>query len=472
MKIQTVFLLILLVVSFPCITSAQVNSGSNGSDGAFNPTQNVTIDMNLRPDGIYHYTSVNIPSGVTVTFTPNANNTPVVWLVQGDCVISGIIDISANLDSANPRNIVQIGGPGGFMGGNGGSAATIGHGPGGGGIGSSNGRTFGGNASFATVGQTYTNQVNGIEGSQGASGSIYGTSFIVPLIGGSGGGGNGLNYGGGGGGAMMIAVSGKLTLNNTIRANGSASWAAIIGEPLPIGGGGAGSGGAVRLVASRIEGSGSVSAVGGSLIGAYFNLYTVTSAGSGRIRLDTIDNAFNGSVSGSFTQGFQPIILPAAGQGSQLAIQSIGGIAVGSNPNGVLANPDLVIPPQQQNPMNVVVGCSNLPLNTLITVVVRPANGEEIVATGRNTNGSVASSTVSIPVTMPRGGGIVYAKCVSGVNGVSATGSDSKVKNIAQTGWTADGETFAQMEIVAGMDGRQQVAYITESGKRYALPTE
>ena len=60
---------------------AQVNSGSNGSDGAFNPTTNTVINMADHPDGIYHYTSVNISNGVTVTFIPNANNTPVVWLV-------------------------------------------------------------------------------------------------------------------------------------------------------------------------------------------------------------------------------------------------------------------------------------------------------------------------------------------------------------------------------------------------------
>jgi hypothetical protein len=59
----------------------QFNSGSDGSDGAFNPTQNVLIDKADHPDGIYQYTSVNIPSGVTVTFTPNAKNTPVIWLV-------------------------------------------------------------------------------------------------------------------------------------------------------------------------------------------------------------------------------------------------------------------------------------------------------------------------------------------------------------------------------------------------------
>ena len=46
-----------------------------------------------RPDGIYHYTSVNIPAGVTVSFIPNAGNKPVIWLVQGDCAISGIVSV-------------------------------------------------------------------------------------------------------------------------------------------------------------------------------------------------------------------------------------------------------------------------------------------------------------------------------------------------------------------------------------------
>src|SRR5438046_3142436 len=62
---------------------AQVNSGSNGSDGAFNPTTNTVINLADHPNGIYQYTSVNVPTNVTVTFIPNANNTPVVWLVQG-----------------------------------------------------------------------------------------------------------------------------------------------------------------------------------------------------------------------------------------------------------------------------------------------------------------------------------------------------------------------------------------------------
>jgi len=65
----------------PFAASAQVNSGSNGSDGALNPTSNPVIDMADHPDGIYHYTSVNIPAGVTVSFLPNERNKPKVWLV-------------------------------------------------------------------------------------------------------------------------------------------------------------------------------------------------------------------------------------------------------------------------------------------------------------------------------------------------------------------------------------------------------
>jgi hypothetical protein len=82
-------------------TQAQVNSSSNGSDGAFNPTTNTVINMADHPNGIYQYTSVNIPSGVTVTFIPNANNTPVVWLVQSNAVIAGVVDVSgANVNFA------------------------------------------------------------------------------------------------------------------------------------------------------------------------------------------------------------------------------------------------------------------------------------------------------------------------------------------------------------------------------------
>jgi hypothetical protein len=97
--------------------NAQVNSGSNGNDGAFNPTTNTVINMADHPDGIYQYTSVNIPSGVTVTFIPNANNSPVTWLVQSNVVINGTVNLSGQ--------DIGAGGPGGWAGGSGGVTISL-----------------------------------------------------------------------------------------------------------------------------------------------------------------------------------------------------------------------------------------------------------------------------------------------------------------------------------------------------------
>ncbi len=62
-----------MVVLLACLGAhAQVNSGSNGSDGAFNPTTNIVINMADHPTGIYHYTSVNIPSSVNRSDSPKS----------------------------------------------------------------------------------------------------------------------------------------------------------------------------------------------------------------------------------------------------------------------------------------------------------------------------------------------------------------------------------------------------------------
>ena len=68
------------------------NSGSTGVDGAFNPTVNTTVT--LPPSGIFNYTSVLIPAGVTVTYARNTTNTPVVILVTGDVIINGAINVT------------------------------------------------------------------------------------------------------------------------------------------------------------------------------------------------------------------------------------------------------------------------------------------------------------------------------------------------------------------------------------------
>ena len=49
------------------------DSGSTGADGAFSPTVNTTLE--LPPSGVFNFTTVNVPAGVTVTFKKNATNT-------------------------------------------------------------------------------------------------------------------------------------------------------------------------------------------------------------------------------------------------------------------------------------------------------------------------------------------------------------------------------------------------------------
>ena len=311
-----------LLFFLPVSASAQVNSGSNGSDGALNPTTNLVIDMADLPDGIYHYTSVNIPAGVTMSFIPNAGNKPVIWLVQGDCTINGQIFIYGAWPPVEPSRRA----PGGYLGGNGGSNPTPGGGPGGGPV---VGPTSEGCASFAT------------RGSERNPGLAYGNKYLIPLIGGSGGGGRVGEQGaggGGGGGAILIAASGIISFDGLIGAWGG--W----------GGSGAnyagtGSGGAVRFAATSISGRGVIKALGDNQNGA-----TTYFGGSGRIRFDTMQNSFSGQILGDFSQGFQPIIIPAPGQGIQLSIASLAGTTVSSNPSGVLVNPDVIIPRTANEP--------------------------------------------------------------------------------------------------------------------------
>lgn len=366
---------------------AQVNTGSNGSDGAFNPTTNIVINMADHPDGIYQYTSVNISNGVAVTFIPNANNTPVVWLVQSDCTISGTVAVSGNGMIAP---VGGNGGPGGWRGGNGGDGNRDGQGPGGG-MGESGYYSPSSGGSFATVGA----------GSH--PGNTYGNQFLLPLMGGSGGGAMRTPpyAGGGGGGAILIAASGSIAVNGSISANGGDGGGHVDSSYGSIGSGG-GSGGGVRLVASQIQGSGSISAVGGGG-------WSARTGGSGRIRFDSFDNSFAGTLAGTFTQGYQPIILQTNGQGAQLTITSVGGVPVSASPSGQLATPDAVLSAQQNNPISIVVHCSNIPLNTQVTVSVKPANGTAVSATGLNSSGTLSSSTATVLINMPRGGGIIYA---------------------------------------------------------------
>lgn len=235
-----------LALCSPLACWSQVNSGSDGHDGAFNPTTNTVVNMADHPNGIYHYTSVNIPADVTVTFIPNANNTAVVWLVQSNALINGTVDVSGQTPGSPPTHVIgAAGGPGGFRGGNGGDG-----GSGGLGLGSGVGLA----AAFGTLPRVW----NGSAYEFYTNGTVtYGNQYLIPLIGGSGGGGvgygqNGNTYagGGGGGGALLIAASQVIDLNGSIASRGGSGGFYNCGTACYGYGGGA-SGGGVRIVACR-----------------------------------------------------------------------------------------------------------------------------------------------------------------------------------------------------------------------------
>jgi hypothetical protein len=156
------------------------------------------------------------------------------------------------------------------------------------------------------------------------------------------------------------------------------------------------------LVASTINGAGFINTSGGG-------------GGNGRVRFDTYLNSFAGSVNYAvFSQGSQFVVVPMAGSGTQLTITSVGGVPVSASPTGILARPDAVLSALQSNPISIVVQCSSIPLNTQITVTVTPVNGPPVTVTGYNTTGTQSSSTATVSITMPRGGGFISASAATG----------------------------------------------------------
>lgn len=116
--------LIAIVFLYPSSSFAQTfTSGSTGGDGAFAPSSD--INLVLPPDGVFHYTTVNIPAGVTVTYSHNSANTPVTILATGDVNIEGTIDLNGKKGLGIVAGVLSnqggLGGPGGFPGGSGGT---------------------------------------------------------------------------------------------------------------------------------------------------------------------------------------------------------------------------------------------------------------------------------------------------------------------------------------------------------------
>jgi len=470
-SVTLVLLLVRAIV--PAHAQGNFSSGSTGTDGAFAPTANITVQ--LPENGVFNYTTVNIPSGVTITFKRNSKNAPVTILASGNVAIAGAIALDGEGGALHKGG---TGGPGGFNGGAGGiiidgyNLGTTGDGPGGGAGGRfvdpTNGPIGGGGAGFSLVGGNGggSNQVMGVGGPR------YGTNTLLPLIGGSGGGGGGSpldsNFqggsGGGGGGAILIASSGSITLTGSIHARGGAGSNAS-GECSA--GGGGGSGGAIRLVANAITGSGTLDVGGGGGGGgSVFRCspqpqYQHANGGrgsSGFVRIEAFDlSSFsiavapNDSTAISITQP-KPAILPNA---PQLTIASVAGITAPTSPRGSLSGaPDIVIPTTQTTPVPVVIQGANLSVGTPVQVTVTPENGAR-TPVNCTLAGSQTSSTCTANVLLP----------TTGLSVISATATIELMAANARPLFI-NGERVDRVEVAAVYGGASEVTYITRSGRR------
>jgi hypothetical protein len=387
---RTVFACVLAVVlmlgAMP-VYAQTFTSGSDGSDGPYNPSGAPGTIIVFDPTqfhgsqvaaNIFNFTTITIPSGVTVKLSGNTLNGPVFWLAQGDVDIEGTVDLSGGSGYDNTAQaffrVPSVPGSGGYAGGVGGFGTQVAL-PGSG--------TGGGKA--------------GDSSNQAGDGVFGGNHFLIPLVGGSGGGGgwNPRNdgvfnaAGGAGGGALLIASSTRIVVNGTINANGGRA-----GQPYVEYAGG-GSGGAIRLVSNALAGSGTLTTVGGTN-------FRGGGGGPGIIREESTSTFFGGNVQGTLAESTPfRLLLPTAGSPSANVI-SINGISVTPNPNTF---PDITI--NSGSPVPVVIQTQNVPTNAAIALTILDENNvADAVLQAPPLSNCTPSNvcTTTVEVTFPFGG--------------------------------------------------------------------
>lgn len=174
---------------------------------------------------------------------------------------------------------------------------------GGGGSGYSGGVYYGGGGSYGGKGSNFDPYVSGIIVT--ANGSPYGSTTAPTHLGSGGGGGGSSTQGGNGGGAIKLIVSGTLTNNGWIMANGTSG--AYNANQFA----GGGSGGSVWIQTDLLAGSGTVTANGGN--GGRHNGTNFAGGGGG------------GRIASFYTTDNSTIIFSAFGKGVTTIQNTYGG---------------------------------------------------------------------------------------------------------------------------------------------------
>jgi hypothetical protein len=386
-------LVVAVLVSF---ARAAPNVYSDGSDGVLNPTVSDTIDLGLAVTGswnqagtgtgvydpekwavVFKYSSVNIPTGKTLTFINHQSRAPVVWLVQGNITIAGTVSLNGN--SGAYSGALTPAGPGGFPGGRGWhnslDTGSAGLGPGGGG----HSTTASGSGGYVT------------DGTGALGGKAYGNYRVLPLIGGSGGGGahNSIYSGGGGGGAILLACTGTCSVTGTVAANGGSGFygSGFLSS--------AGSGGAIRIIANQITGTAAgLKAPGGT------GLSGLTSPG--RIRIEANSISLSGASDPAYTW-LQPLdndeaVIWLPDTAPRVHVVSVGSQTVPLDPNGQF-NPPGDVFLVTADPQLVQIEAANVPTSWLVKLRVIQRNGSAETLTATLVSGDDQASIWQVTLT-------------------------------------------------------------------------
>ena len=378
-----------LLLLFAGPASAQLyESGSTGALGPLTPTEDTVVP--LPEDGVLHYSVIDIPEGVTVTFDRNPHNT-VVWLLASDAVtIAGTVDVSgsAGISSSGLSGISALGGVGGPGASDGasvfGTTGMWGLGPGSG-AGNNGSLTRGsGGASPVQDGKKAGSA------SAGPGGEAFGDSGYQLLHGGSGGGSANGFAGGGGGGGIIIASSISITVDGAVLARGGPGW----------GNAGAGGAGFVRLAAPEIGGLGTLDALANLNCGASGQ---GACGGNGMVRVEsyslTGDLEANAAPSLILALPLKSVPYPAT-QRPRLQIAQIADKTpiAGTNKGHAMQAPGVSLP--ESGTVTVVVSAQFVDPGTTVVVVVNALGKGRTLYTA-TLEGSFASSSGSVDVLVP-----------------------------------------------------------------------
>ncbi|MCS6316668.1 MAG: hypothetical protein H8K05_02570 [Nitrospira sp.] len=431
----------------PDISALAFTSGSTGALGAFAPVSNTTVI--LPPDGILNYTTITIPSGVTVTFQPNSANTPVILLAQGNITIGGQLYVNgvSGLVATPAGSTVQLGGlggPGGYRGGQGGQKGLA-----------NNSGAPGQGPNAGTSGRF--DAVVTANGNYGADSSFV---SLIPLFGGSGGGGGTGDAtlwgtsGGGGGGALVLASSTQITVQTTgtVAANGGNG--PIYTTVCSTYSGGPGSGGAVRLVAPAVTVQGGVAATGGG------GGCVAGVGGPGRIRIECTTCSL---VTTNPVASISNVLGPVASASTPpliniptLTISTIGGLSVPVNPSGIYTAADVTMPTGTVNPVPVTLIANNLPVGTVLSLRIIPASGADQFFVSSPTTGTFGSSTATAAAQFP------YSQ-------ISLIQAYANVPLSASLAPKLDGELAERVVVVAVAGEPSRSMFVTPSGRLFSV---